>query len=342
MTNSWKRFAYIQLPMAAVVLALCAQLMALALANVPRLLFRADQLALAVLSDPQEYRILLLGDSKTSRATARFVLADGSQVANLSTQMFIGMSGSLFLVQRYLETHAAPEHIVLAISPQLYHFENNLRLSRYHLWHTFTRPSERDFLRINHPGMSRRDSLPAILDLQEQVLDPIVSLVKQRFAAFRRQGPLTIPGGWIIAKSEAAVMHSTNSDSMGENQIRPDERDLTLAAVNAAALTELCNLSAQKGFAMHFAWPPMPSSVTDVLSSSGALSGLEAEVRRLLQGRCKLGRFFDFNKRRTYLNSSFQHDRLHLFGDGWEQRYSSDLREYLGGLLGAQARVSTQ
>jgi hypothetical protein len=342
MSKSWKRFAYIQLPVAAVVLALAAQLMAFALGNVPRALFRADQLAMAVLSDPQEYRILLLGDSKTSRATARFALGDDSQVANLSTQMFIGLSGSLFLAQRYLETHAAPEHIVLAISPQLYHFENNLRLSRYHLWHTFNRPNERDFLRTHHPGMSRRDSLPAILDLQERVLDPIVSLVKQRIAAARGGSPLTIPGGWIVPTSQAPVMHSTNSDRMGEDQVSPDERDLTLAPVNAAALTELCKLSAEKGFAMHFAWPPMPSSVADALSSSGALLALEAQMRRLSQGRCKLGGFFDFNKRRTYLNSSFQHDRLHLFGDGWEQRYASDLREYLGALLGAKARISTQ
>src|SRR5215475_529393 len=342
MTNSWKRFAYIQLPMAAVVLALCAQLMALALANVPRLLFRADQLAMAVLSDPQEYRILLLGDSKTSRATARFLLGDDSQVANLSTHMFIGLSGSLFLVQRYLETHAAPQHIVLAISPQLYHFENNLRLSRYHLWHTFSRPNERDFLRINHPGMSRRDALPAILDLQEQVLDPIVSLVKLRLAAARSGAPLTIPGGWIIPTAEAPVMHSTNSDLMVEDQVTADERNLTLAPVNAAALTELCKLSTEKGFAMHIAWPPMPGSVAEALSSSGALLGLEARMRRLMQDRCRLGGFFDFNKRRPYPNSSFQHDRLHLFGDGWEQRYASDLREYLGGLLGAKARISTQ
>ena len=342
MPQSWKRFAYVQLPVAAVILALCAQLIALALGNVPRALFRADQLAMAVLSDPQEYRILLLGDSKTSRATARFALSDASQVANLSTQMFIGLSGSLFLVQRYLETHAAPEHIVLAISPQLYHFENNLRLSRYHLWHTFNRPNERDFLRINHPGMARRDSLPAILDLQEQVLDPIVSLAKQRLAAARNRGPLTIPGGWIVPTSEAPAMHSTNSDRTGDDQVSPEERDLSLAPVNVAALTELCKLSSEKGFAVHFAWPPMPSSVADALSSSGALLALEAQMRRLLQGRCKLGGFFDFNKRRTYLNSSFQHDRLHLFGDGWEQRYASDLREYLGGLLGSKARISTQ
>jgi hypothetical protein len=30
---------------------------------------------------------------------------------------------------------------------------------------------------------------------------------------------------------------------------------------------------------------------------------------------------------------SFHNDMLHHFGDGWEQRYTSDIREYLSGLL---------
>src|ERR1700674_3816521 len=132
MARSWKRFSYVQLPLAALMLALGAQAIAMILSNVPRRLFRADELAIAVSSDSQNYRILLLGDSKTSRATARFALGAPSETANLSTHMFIGLSGSLFLVQRYLETHPAPEHGVMAVSPQLYHFENNVRLSRYH------------------------------------------------------------------------------------------------------------------------------------------------------------------------------------------------------------------
>jgi hypothetical protein len=30
--------------------------------------------------------------------------------------------------------------------------------------------------------------------------------------------------------------------------------------------------------------------------------------------------------------TSFHRDLIHLFGDGWEQRYASDLRGYLTGL----------
>src|SRR3974390_996578 len=126
MIHSWKRFLVIQFPCAALILALGAQAIAMAFSNVTRWRFRADELAMAASTDPVNYKILLLGDSKTSRETARFALGEPSEFANISTHMFIGLSGSLFLVQRYLLSHPAPEHVVLAFSPQLFHFDNNL------------------------------------------------------------------------------------------------------------------------------------------------------------------------------------------------------------------------
>ena len=111
MDRSWKHFAFVQLPVAALILALGAQAIAAALSRVPRWLFLSDQLALAVSSEPANYRVLLLGDSKTSRATARFALGAPSDTVNLSTNMFVGLSGSLFLVQRYLEVDSVSEHV---------------------------------------------------------------------------------------------------------------------------------------------------------------------------------------------------------------------------------------
>jgi hypothetical protein len=341
MDRSWKHFAFVQFPLAALILALGAQAIAMALANVTPWRFRADELAMAVSNDAENYRILVLGDSKTSRATERFALGPPSEVANLTTHMFIGLSGSLFLVQRYLEKHRPPEHVVLAVSPQLYHFDNNLRLSRYHLWHTFNRPEERSFLSAHHPGMGQRDSLPAILNLQERVIEPFMSLLRHKYAAVRKRGPLAVPKGWIIPDPATQALLSTNADA-SEDQVTADERDLTMALVNAAALSKLCELSKANGFEIYFVWPPMPDNVDKVLDSSGALSGLESKIRSIMDGRCHLGDFVDLNKTRTYTRSSFQHDLLHLFGDGWEQRYSSDLREYLAGLLHGKTHYTTQ
>jgi hypothetical protein len=333
MTAPWKHFVYVQLPAVALTLILVAQAIAMMVSAVPRWFFRADELAMAVSTDPHNYRILLLGDSKTSRATERFVLGDALEIANLSTHMYIGLSGSLFLVQRYLQTHPAPERVVVAVTPQLYEYGNNERLSRYHLWHTFNRPKERSFLTTNHPGMERRDSLPAIFDLQEQVLEPLISLVRLKIAALRKKGPLSIPRGRIIPDSATPVLYSANVDRTSDDRTGSASRHLPLAPVNAAALSELCELSERNGFTIDFVWPPMPDTMDRALGASGALVGLEAEIRSIMYGRCHLGEIVDLNKRRTYHISSFQYDLLHLFGDGWEQRYASDLGEYLGGLL---------
>ena len=284
MDRSWKHFAFVQLPVAALILALGAQAIAAALSRVPRWLFLSDELALAVSSEPANYRVLLLGDSKTSRATARFALGEPSETANLSTNMFVGLSGSLFLVQRYLETHPAPEHVVLAISPQLYHFENNQRRSRYFLWNTFERPDERSFLSTYHPGMGQRDWLPAILNLQERVVEPAMSLLKHTQAAVRKRGPLSVPKGWIVPDPRTQVLHSTNVDPRSEDQVGAEDRDLAMAAVNSAALGKLCELSKSAGFEIHFLWPPMPDNVDKAITSSGALSGLES-YHSLAHGR---------------------------------------------------------
>jgi hypothetical protein len=219
------------------------------------------------------------------------------------------------------------------MSPQLYHFENDLRLSRYHLWHTFTLPRERKFLRTYHPGMENRDGLPAILDFQEQVVDPAMSLAKNRWEKARGAGPLSIPKGWTEPNAGAHVLYSSNAEANTDHRSESAERDLSLVNASEAVLSKLCELSRTKGFAIEFVWPPMPESIHTALRGSGALSALEAKIRSTMNGRCRLGQFVDLNDRRTYRSSSFHHDLLHLFGDGWEQLYASDLREYLGGLL---------
>ena len=268
--------------------------------------------------------------------------ARGRKLPICRTHMFMGLSGSLLLVQRYLQAHPAPQHVILAISPQLYHFDNNLRRSRYFLWHAFNRPEERGFLRTYHPGMGQRDWLPAILDLQERVLEPFMSLVRHRLAAWRKRGPLQIPGGDIRPNPAAPVLYSSNAEGELEDQGDAEALNLTMPAVNVAALSRLCDLSRANRFQIHFLWPPMPDGVHKALATTGALSGLERKIRSIMAERCDLGGFVDLNERRTYLSASFQHDRLHLFGDGWEQRYASDLREYLGGLLHGSVADTTQ
>jgi hypothetical protein len=332
MNRPWKQFLFSRFPRAALVLALTAQALAFSLSNVPMWRDRTDELALAVLRDSANYRILLFGDSITRNATARFSLGASGEIANLATNAYIGLSGSLFLLERYLSIHPAPQHVVIALAPGMYHYENDTSLARYHLWHTFNRPDERSFLSTYFPGIRRHDWFPAILDLQESIAEPLFSFLKQQYLAFRNRDALSVSIGSLNPSAEAPVDLAIHIDSNNGDGIGSDDRDLAMALVNAESLSRVCQLSKTHGFLVNIVWPPMPPRLGHVLNSSGALSELEAKIRSIMEGPCHFDGFTDFNKIRTYQNSSFHHDMMHLFGDGWEQRYASDLKEYLNAL----------
>jgi hypothetical protein len=333
MKISWKKFLFVLLPGMALAQALLAQAAAFLLSGVTMWRDRSDELALAVLKDPTSYRILLFGDSTTRNATVRFSLGAPGVVGNLTTNAFIGLSGSLFLLQRYLGTHTSPEYVVIALSPRMYHYEEDPRLARYHLWYTFNRPGEREFLETYIPGVGDRDSFPAILDLQERIVEPLLSTLKQQYLALRNKGDLHIDTGFLKASADAPVEYASRDESTaGAKDVFAGQRDLTMAAVNEKVLTSVCDLSRLYGFRIELAWSPIPAQLEAVLTSSGALSELETKIRSIMDGHCDYSGFTDFNKIRTYPNLSFHNDMLHLFGDGWEQRYTADMREFLNGL----------
>jgi hypothetical protein len=333
MKISWKKFLFLLLPGMALAQALLAQAAAFVLSGVPMWRDRPDELALAVLKDPTNYRILLFGDSTTRNATVRFSLGAPGEVGNLATNAFIGMSGSLFMLQRYLSTHAGPEYVVIALSPSMYHYEEDPRLARYHLWYTFNRPGEREFLETYIPGIAERDRFPAIFDLQERIVEPLLSTLKQRYLTLRNKVDLRIDSGFLKASADTPVEYASRDESAtGAKDIFAGKRDLTMAAVNAKVLTSVCDLSRMYGFRIELAWSPIPAQLEAFLTSNGALSALETKIRSIMDGHCDYSGFTDFNKIRTYPNLSFHNDMLHLFGDGWEQRYTVDMREFLSGL----------
>jgi hypothetical protein len=333
MKMSWNRFLLLQVPCVALALALVAQALAFCLSSVPMRRDRPDELALAVSEDPTEYRTLLFGDSTTRNATARFSLGAPGEVGNLATNGYIGLSGSLFLLQRYLKTHPSPEHVVFALSPRMYHRENDPRLARYHLWHTFSEPEERKFLETYVPGIAQRDWFPAILDLQERIVEPFLSFIKQRYLALRRTNEPRVDTGALSASAQAPIEFAARDEKIpvDRTQALSGRRDLSMAPVNAEALSRLCGLSRSYGFRVELAWSPIPAQLEHILTSSGALQNLEGEIRSIMDdGHCDFAGFIEM---RSYPNLSFHNDMLHLFGDGWEQRYTSDIREYLSGLL---------
>jgi hypothetical protein len=332
MSATWKRFLLLQFPVAALVIAAIAQALAWSLSDVPMRRNRTDELALAVLQDRTNYREIVLADSVTRNATARFALGKPGEVANLATHAYFGMAGELFLLRRYLRVHAAPEYVVIVFAPGMYHGTSSSRLVRYYLWHTFREPEERDFLDRYRPEIGRRDWLPAVMDAQERIVEPFFSLMKQRYVAFHTNRLDHIPAGPIDPDPDAKTDASMPASPTAIATAIAESDQTSLASMNAAALRSICALSEQYGFRVKVAWPPMAEEVETALQASGALSGLQAQIGLALGPSCPIDAIFDFNKVRSYRNSSFFPDLIHLFGSGWEQRYASDLRDYLNGL----------
>jgi hypothetical protein len=332
MATTWKRFLLIEFPLAALVIVAITQTLAWSLSDVPMRRNRTDELALAVVEDHTNYRLLVLADSITRNATARFSLGEPGDIANLATHANFGMAGEAFLLQRYLSVHTPPEYVVITFAPGMYYGTSPIRVVRYNLWHTFRQPEERDFLSTYVPEIGRRDLLPAVMDLQERVVEPLFSLVKQQYLAFRGKPPGRIAAGPIDPDPDAKTDAAMPADPAAIAAAISEASRAAPAALNAAALRRICALSERYGFRIKLAWPPMALEVASALRASGALARLRLQIGLALGPGCPADEIFDFNAVRTYTTSSFHRDLIHLFGDGWEQRYASDLRHYLNEL----------
>jgi hypothetical protein len=332
MAATWKRFLLVEFPLAVLALAAITQTLAWSLSDVPMRRNRTDELALAVLQDLTNYRAVVLADSITRNATARFSLGKPGDVANLATHAYFGMAGELFLLQRYLRVHTPPKYVVIVFAPGMYHGASTSRLVRYYLWYTFRQPEERDFLSTYRPEIGQRDWLPAVVDAQERIVEPLFSLMKQRYLAFRKEPPDRIAAGGIDPDPDAKTDASMPADPAAVATAISEASQTIPATMNAAALRRICALSEKYGFRIKLAWPPMADEIASALRASRALSSLRLQIGLALGPDCPVDEIFDFGKVRPYTTSSFYPDLIHLFGDGWEQRYASDLRRYLNEL----------
>jgi hypothetical protein len=331
MSHAWKRFLFLQFPASALAIGLFAQLLAWSLSGVVMRRNRTDELALAVSTDTTNYRIVLLSDSITRNATVRYALGSPGEVANLATHAHFGMAGELLLLQRYLKVHSAPQYVVLAFAPAMYSWVTDIRLVRYNLWHTFRQNSERSFLKNYLPDIDRGDQLPAVADLQLSIVEPFFSLIKQKYLDLRHKAPASIGTGFEYPDGEAPTDTSRQMTTVLNTAIAEGLKT-ELAPINAEAMRQVCDLSQRYGFRINLAWPPMATELEHAFVASGALAQLEERIRSITANHCQIGAIFDFNRVRTYTSADFHRDMVHLFGDGWERRYASDLRKYLTAL----------
>ncbi len=321
MSKDWTRFLLIRVPIGAVVLAAFCQLTATLLDHVPMRRNRSDELAMAVQSDHVPHRVVLLGDSVTRDSTWRYSLGrDQNDVVNLSTHGAIGVPGEYFILQRYLESHPAPDFVVLSMSPEVYFGFAKIEKMHYYMWYTFDRPQERAFLKQYLDEIDLKDRRPAVLDLQERIVERLFGLFHKSMPALVEATQPPDANGTL----EPPALNLSDTDGIA-NRVHGD-LNVHLRSLEAASLSQICRLGTQYNFQIRVIWPPTPKAVADGLASGGVYRTLQADIDKALeQNRCKTS-YFDLNSARNYVN--FRRDAMHLLGEGWEQRAASDMRKY--------------
>jgi hypothetical protein len=329
MSAAWRRFLFLQFPLAAAIMLVVAQVLAWLLADVPLRRERTDDFAIAVVQEHSLHRLLLFGESTTRMATKAYNVGDPGDVLNLTSEGFFGLAGDALLLQRYLTAHPAPAYVVLSNNPHLYTIEEDVGQYRRYLWSLFRQPDEHIFLHSLYPTIANHDMLPAVLNTQERIVEPFLSLLTRGPAKYDELG--LDPRGDVPL--EPASFNAA-ADSTIE-LIRDDPLKLTQSGQKA--INKICQLSAQYGFSVEFLWSPSHVSAVSAWKESGRFAALEQEIRDAAQSCVNIS-FYNSNDVIAY--PSFDHEGTHLRGEGWKQRFTSDLRNHLMALINPKPEIS--
>ncbi len=323
MPAGWKLFLFVRVPLMLALLFIVGQALATVLRGVPLRRSYMDDLALAVKRDHTPHRVVLLGDSITLNSTRRFELGRGPQdVANLATIAWTGAAAELFLLERYLVSHPAPQHVVYASAADDLINNDSPQLIHYYDWNVYDQPAEHAFLRQYVPGIDAREGRPAVLNFQEDILERLQSMMKR--------SPPAMPVARLVPDQDVRTAPSSDNRMAGGKENERLEHKLTVGTLQAAVFTRICQLSRQYGFQFDIVWPPLPRTMREAWRANGEFASLNAQLDAVLGHDCNRGSVFDVNTLRDYTN--FNRDAYHLHGESWEERYAADLSSYLAEL----------
>jgi hypothetical protein len=322
MSKDWRHFLFIRLPLALMTFAIVCQIAAVALSRVPMRRNRSDDLAIAVMQDRSQHRVVLFGDSITRDSTTRFALGENpGEVVNLSTTAALGVAGAYFILQRYLGSHPPPEYVVLSFSPEVYFGFATTEQIHHYLWYTFARPEEHSLLKAYLPDVDRRDSYPVAMNLGEIIVDRFYGVLRR--SAPTLPEPQTIPDPSRSVEPASANLASAD---MIANRIAAGS-SAPLRSLEGASLAEICRLVARDNIRLEVIWPPAPKAVAQGFIKDHVYERLQDEMSAILgKGGCEAN-YFNMNSTHDYGN--FRLDGVHVLGEAWEERVAVHYRDYL-------------
>ena len=320
MSRPWVLFIFVRLLTSLAVAALVIEGLGWALRDIPPSRHPLDQLVFALDNVTPNAPILLAGDSVTQDLANTYDVSRNENMANLTTNAASGMVGLLFILQRYMSKNSTPKHVVLAATPYFIGFVPEVDTYDTYIRSVFTRDAERAWLREHGLEDGGEQWKPAILTLENSIVDPVVgwlqtipSKLPGRGETLRKDIAPELPGGNAVAQEELRKYADT------ESRIGP---------VAEKAIRDICRLLAKQDVAFHISWAPIPETIYTKWLQTEYLQRMKAAILQAGGADCAAIRFGDFNHAKSYPDHAFR-DPNHLRRPGWVAAYGHSMAAYL-------------
>ena len=320
--GAWKVFFTKRLPLAMLVLALGAEVLAFGLDTVSYRRHDLDFLALNVERPAPKPApsVVLVGDSVTQDILKIYKIGAPGQVANLTTNKASGLVGTYLLLKRYLANNPAPRHIIFASTPEFYTFVPEGETARVYLTSVFRKADEKIFLNA-FQGTLKTAFSPAILKLDQHIGLKLLALM-----APRPKGLLM--GTAPIMEIKAHNNPQTITSTLKADIIKRGTNPLIIPLVNANLLGEICALAALHDMKLHFHHAPLPQGTADIWNDNKYLDIFEAQRTEILDRHCAKPAL-DINTKLQIIPNWGMRDADHLLRYQWTNVYAARLNEIM-------------
>jgi hypothetical protein len=317
--TEWQKFFLIRFPAAVLAIALAVEGAAFLLRGVTLHRHNVDDLANAVMHDTHPYSVVLLGDSVTHNVAHKYRIGTADEVADLTTHAFAGLPGSLFLLERYLESGHRPQHVVLAVSRGIFVQPIDRGMFGYYVASVFTHADEREFLKKYYADYVDYRWRPAALSIMTRIGEPLFSLLRH-------------PGSAIWAApdlpSSNPILEQFPDDHEDESVFNGRINETTTIRPEARAVLEaMCRLSKRYGFQLHLVWAPVESRLRTELQANGNLQRIDAQLAAIFKESQTAVSIDDAGATKEY--PYFDRGLIHIKGLGWEQQFALQLGSYI-------------
>jgi len=318
MDQLWRRFLLVSVPGSFILIAIIIEVLAYTMKEVPLRRHDLDRLVVALESEPVDASIVLLGDSVTQDVLKKYRVAHPGQVANLTTNKASGLVGAMFLLRRYLLKNTAPQHVIIASTPELFSYEPQDKAADIYLTSVFQRDSEKEWLLENMKDLVKKQKVePAVMNIEEMVWYKIMALIS----------PLV--DGLIEGKELPEIMPPLERSLTTVRGIESRVNKPLIVSVHVGTvLRDICADLSKEQAVLHIILAPMPNSVYIQRKRDGEIIRLYKNILNLLSGKCLSIYFVDMNEKRNFPDYAMR-DADHLKRPGWTAEYARLLHDYI-------------